>query len=92
LAGDAVTDLHSSAEPGRSVIPVVAGGGASCTDSCITCGDIAVEVPVVRLLPRAMAVVATEAGEEEVSIALVDASIGDTILVHASEAIAVIRR
>jgi hydrogenase expression/formation protein HypC len=65
--------------------------GASCAvdkDGCITCGDVAVEVPVVRLLPHDMAVVATEAGEEEVSVALVTAHSGDTILVHAGEAIA----
>jgi hydrogenase maturation factor len=37
-----------------------------------------------------MAVVQVGAGEETVSVALVDAGVGDTILVHASEAIAVI--
>jgi hydrogenase expression/formation protein HypC len=71
--------------------PVIEGGGPACDPSCITCGDIAVEVRIVRLLPRAMAVVATGDGEEEVSVALVDAGVGDTILVHASEAIAIIR-
>jgi hydrogenase maturation factor len=34
--------------------------------------------------------VRTAGGEEEVSVALVDARVGDTILVHASEAIAVL--
>ena len=47
------------------------------------------QVTVVRLLPDEMAVVDTGAGEETVSVALVDAGVGDTILVHASEAIAV---
>jgi hydrogenase expression/formation protein HypC len=65
--------------------------GDACADGCITCGDVAVEVTILRLLPAAMAVVDTGAGEEEVSIALVDAVVGDTILVHASEAIAVLR-
>jgi hydrogenase expression/formation protein HypC len=37
-----------------------------------------------------MAVVDTGQGREEVSIALVSAAVGDTILVHAGEAIAVV--
>jgi hydrogenase expression/formation protein HypC len=62
-------------------------------DHCITCGDIAVEVTVLRLLSDALAVVDTGQGaEEEVSVALVSAEVGDTILVHASEAIAVVQR
>ena len=65
--------------------------GPTCTsDHCITCGDIAVEVRVVRLLPDELAVVDTGAGEEQVSVALVSAAAGDTILVHAGEAIAVV--
>jgi hydrogenase expression/formation protein HypC len=62
-------------------------------DHCITCGDIAVEVTVLRLLPDSLAVVDTGQGaEEEVSVALVSAEVGDRILVHASEAIAVVPR
>jgi hydrogenase expression/formation protein HypC len=57
---------------------------------CITCSDTAVQVRVVRLLEDAMAVVDTGAGEETVSVALVSAGVGDTILVHAGEAIAVV--
>ena len=59
---------------------------------CITCSDQAVEVRVLRLLDADLAVVATAAGTEEVSVALVDAAPGDTILVHAKEAIAVVGR
>jgi len=59
-------------------------------DVCITCSDTAVAVKVVRLLEDDLAIVATEAGEEEVSVALVTAGVGDTILVHAREAIAVV--
>ncbi len=59
-------------------------------DACITCSDMAVEVTVVRLLDDAMAVVEDGAGEETVSVALVSAGVGDTILVHAREAIAVV--
>jgi hydrogenase expression/formation protein HypC len=49
-----------------------------------------VQVTVVRLLEDAMAVVDTGAGQETVSVALVTADVGDTILVHAGEAIAVV--
>jgi|SRR5689334_21393673 len=61
-------------------------------DVCITCSDTAVEVTVLRLLGDALAVVDTGQGEEEVSVALVEAGPGDTILVHAKEAIAVVGR
>ena len=62
-------------------------------DHCITCGDIAVAVTVLRLLLDSLAVVDTgQGGTEEVSVALVSAAAGDTILVHASEAIAVVQR
>ena len=57
---------------------------------CITCSDTAVQVRVVQLLEDEMAVVDTGAGEETVSVALVSAGVGDTILVHAKEAIAVV--
>lgn len=57
--------------------------------TCITCSDVAVPVTVVRLLGDGLAVVDTGAGpEEEVSVALVDAAVGDVVLVHAGEAIA----
>ena len=68
-----------------------------CHDEvCITCSDQAVAVTVVRLLDDGLALVDTGAGREdgagreEVSVALVTARIGDTILVHAGEAIAVL--
>jgi hydrogenase expression/formation protein HypC len=55
---------------------------------CITCSDAAVPVTVVALLPDGLAEVDTGSGTEEVSVALVDAAVGDTVLVHAGEAIA----
>ncbi|QRP51265.1 HypC/HybG/HupF family hydrogenase formation chaperone [Amycolatopsis sp. FDAARGOS 1241] len=55
---------------------------------CITCSDTAVEVTVVELLDLGFAVVDTGEGREEVSVALVEAGVGDRILVHAGEAIA----
>jgi len=61
-------------------------------DACITCSDSAVEVTVTDLLPDDLAVVDTGRGSEEVSVALVTAAPGDTILVHAKEAIAVVSR
>jgi hydrogenase expression/formation protein HypC len=61
-------------------------------DACITCSDCAVEVTVLRLLADEMAVVDTGSGEETVSVALVIAKVGDAILVHAREAIAVVGR
>jgi hydrogenase expression/formation protein HypC len=59
-------------------------------DVCITCSDTAVPVTVVRLLDDDLAEVDTGQGREEVSIALVTAAVGDTVLVHAGEAIAVV--
>ena len=73
-----------SGQPSRSAVP-------ECHDDvCITCSDMAVEVRILRLLEDQMAVVDTGAGEETVSVALVSAGVGDTILVHAREAIAVL--
>ncbi|HEX3780555.1 MAG TPA: HypC/HybG/HupF family hydrogenase formation chaperone [Pseudonocardiaceae bacterium] len=63
-----------------------------CHDEvCITCSDLAVQVRVLRLLDNELAIVDTGSGEEEVSVALVSAGVGDTILVHAGEAISVVR-
>jgi hydrogenase expression/formation protein HypC len=59
---------------------------------CITCSDQAVAVRVVELLPDDLAVVDTGSSREEVSVALVTAGVGDEILVHAKEAIAVVGR
>jgi hydrogenase expression/formation protein HypC len=64
-----------------------------CADgTCITCGDTAIPVRVLTLLPDDLAVVDTGQGKEEVSVALVPVRPGDTILVHAGEAIAVVER
>ena len=75
-----------SGPPPRPAVP-------ECHDDvCITCSDTAVEVTVVRLLGDGLALVDGGQGEEEVSIALVEARAGDTILVHAREAIAIVGR
>ena len=83
-----MTGERWSSPPGQP--PVVA---SECHgDTCITCSDVAVEVQIVRLLPDDLAVVDTGQGEEQVSVALVTAAVGDTILVHAGEAIALVGR
>jgi hydrogenase expression/formation protein HypC len=64
---------------------------SECHDEvCITCSDTAVAVTIVRLLDDGLAIVDTGAGQEEVSVALVRVAVGDTVLVHAKEAIAVV--
>jgi len=71
--------------------PPAAQSPGQCLDEvCVTCSDTAVAVTVVRLLASDLAIVDTGSGEEEVSVALVAANVGDTILVHAGEAIAVV--
>ena len=60
-------------------------------DVCITCSDEAIPVTIVELLDDDLASVDTGQSIEVVSVALVDAKVGDTILVHAKEAIAVVR-
>jgi hydrogenase maturation factor len=59
-------------------------------DVCITCSDEAVAVRVLELLGAGLAMVDTGSSVEEVSVALVEAEVGDTVLVHAKEAIAVV--
>ena len=79
-------DMTASERPA-----VAAPAAAQCHDEvCITCGDTAVPVRILRLLEDEMAVVDTGQGREEVSVALVSATVGDTILVHAGEAIALV--
>ncbi|OLT17020.1 hydrogenase assembly protein HupF [Actinomadura sp. CNU-125] len=69
-----------------------AGDVPECHDDvCVTCSDAAVPVRVRELLGDGLALVDTGAGQEEVSVALVDARVGDVVLVHAKEAIAVER-
>jgi hydrogenase expression/formation protein HypC len=80
---------------GSQAYPGGSGGSSprasNCTgDVCITCSDTAAAVRVVKLLPDGLALVDTGAGQEEVSVALVSAAVGDTILVHAGEAIGVV--
>lgn len=65
--------------------PAPCSGGA-----CVTCSDEAVPVRVTQLREDDLALVDTGAGLEEVSVALVPARVGDVVLVHAKEAVAVL--
>ena len=57
-------------------------------DVCVTCSDQAVPARVRTLLPGGFAEVDAGVGPEMVSVALVEAGVGDVVLVHAGEAIA----
>ena len=62
-----------------------------CTsDTCITCGDVAVRMRVIEVdETRCLALCeSAEGARETVEIALVDAGPGDEVLVHAGTAIA----
>ena len=62
-----------------------------CTsETCITCGDVAVAMRVIQVdEERCLALCETaEGARETVEIALVDAGPGDEVLVHAGTAIA----
>ncbi|MEU7988910.1 HypC/HybG/HupF family hydrogenase formation chaperone [Streptosporangium canum] len=68
-------------------------GPADCPAGvCVTCSDQAVPMTVLRLVEPDLAMAGTGGVAEEVSVALVDAVVGDTVLVHAKEAIAVIAK
>jgi hydrogenase maturation factor len=62
------------------------------TGHCITCGDLGIEMRVVRVDEgRALALCEDDRGERStVEIGLVDAPPGATLLVHAGTAIALI--
>ena len=57
---------------------------------CVTCGDVATPMRVLRIdEARALALCEDEDGARtSVEVALVDARVGDTLLVHAGTAIA----
>jgi hydrogenase expression/formation protein HypC len=67
-------------------------GGNCAGDHCVTCSDEAVPVRILRVGDDGLAEVDAGDGRvEQVSVALVDAVAGDTVLVHAKEAIGVVR-
>ncbi|MGV9329544.1 HypC/HybG/HupF family hydrogenase formation chaperone [Streptosporangium sandarakinum] len=66
--------------------------GCCDTGPCVTCADEAVPMRVIRIRYGGLAVAGAGPVTTEVSVALVDAAEGDTVLVHAGEAIAVVGR
>ncbi|WP_250573758.1 SIS domain-containing protein [Nonomuraea sediminis] len=65
--------------------------GECSADVCVTCADEALPYVVVSVGEGMLAQVDVGGGAlEEISVALVDAAPGDTVLVHAKEAIAVV--
>lgn len=60
-------------------------------DHCVTCSDEAVAVRIACLRDDDLADVDVGDGRtEEISVALVDAAVGDIVLVHAKEAIGLV--
>ena len=58
------------------------------SNSCITCGDVAIPMRVIRTGGDGLADCIAENGESaQVELALVDAAPGDEVLVHACVAI-----
>lgn len=67
-----------------------AASGDCGEEVCLTCSDQALPYTVLEIVDGDLAWVAAGNGREEVSVALVDAAIGDVVLVHAGEAIALV--
>jgi hydrogenase maturation factor len=62
-------------------------------NTCITCGDVAIPMRVVRTGEDGLAECVTEDGRtSQVELALVDAGPGDEVLVHACVAIQLLER
>ena len=74
--GTAWTEERRRSDEGRTRLESGPEASECSSGVCITCSDTAVQVTVLRLVEDEMAVV--------------DAGVGDTILVHAREAIAVV--
>jgi len=66
-----------------------AADAADAADTCVTCADEAAAARVLRVTDDGMAEVDTGHGTAWVSVALVDARAGATVLVHAGEAIGI---
>jgi hydrogenase maturation factor len=85
-AAASAVDVNATAAPAAENPPP----SSSCAHgTCVTCSDTAVAVTILELLDDALALVDAGGGvRETVSVALVPgARVGETILVHAGEAI-----
>ena len=60
---------------------------ANSHDLCITCSDSATIARIVELLPGGLARVEPSGDTEEINVELIDAMVGDRVLVHAGIAI-----
>ena len=67
-------------------------GSSARADACVTCGDIAIPAIITSLFPDQLADACTDDGAllEQISVALVEATVGSRVLVHADEAICLI--
>ncbi len=93
LPQGAVAAVASGVMDGRitSRATGAAAGSPPCdAAACITCSDAAVTCRVLEVDGAGLARVEVGSEQETVSVALVDARPGDTVLVHAGEAIAVV--
>ena len=76
VAGTSIAEPAEQATVGRNTV------------SCITCGDVAIPMRVVRTGADGLADCVTDDGEpSQVELSLVDAEPGDRVLVHACVAI-----
>lgn len=65
----------------------------ACHDGCPTCAEPAIAHRIVGVLPAERALIDVGDGRtEEISTMLVDAVLGDLVLVHTHEAIAVVEQ
>ncbi|OAA23861.1 HupF/HypC family protein [Frankia sp. EI5c] len=81
-AGPSAPPCHPAGE--------LTGGLTGEPDHCVTCSDEAIEMEIVRMEEGGLAVARASAGVAEISVALVAAQPGDTVLVHGGEAIAIV--
>jgi hypothetical protein len=76
---------------GRTSIAEPAEQATVGRNTCLTCGDVAIPMRVVRTGDDGLADCLTEEGEgSTVDVSLVDAAPGDEVLVHACVAIQVL--
>lgn len=68
------------------------GAAMGCQDGdrCVVCSDQMLEARVIEMLDGGLALVEVDGTREEVSVALVSVTVGDSVLIHAKEAISVV--
>jgi hydrogenase maturation factor len=88
-AAASAVDVNATAAPAAPAAENPPPSSSCAHGTCVTCSDTAVAVTILELLDDALALVDAGGGvRETVSVALVPgARVGETILVHAGEAI-----